>query len=333
MRRILFNKVKYFHMIISVILFFLGLFILIKGSNLVVTGASKLASFFNVSAWVIGTLIVGIGTSIPELSINIASIFRGTEVGIGSIIGSNIFNILFILGLTAIFIPLALKKEWVFGDVLFNIVAVAISGIFAFFPVFGGDYFGITRSEGFVLFILFLIWLWRALSKNNENDIEKEDTSEKVTGIVACFMLLVGLAGVFVGGQWVVDGAQVFSEYIGIHESVIGIIIIGIGTSFPELAISITAIRRKMGGLAIGNIVGSSIFDFIGILGISSFFGAQKVSINLSFDFFMAFLVSIILFISMFLGTKYKLERKEGLLFVFIYMIYIIFLLSKTFSI
>ncbi len=315
----------------TIILFLLGLFILVKSAGATVKGASAVARFFNVSSWVIGLLIVGIGTSIPELSINISSVIKGGEVGIGAIIGSNTYNILFILGLSALFAPLTLKKEWVHRDVVINILAILIAMIFGFLPVFGGAYAGITRPEGFVILILFCMWVWYmlTLSKNNIHAEEVQDT-EKVALLTAFFLIVIGLAGVFLGAQWVVEGAQIIATSLGVSEAIISVVIIGIGTSMPELVISIAAIRKKMGGIAIGNIIGSNIFDFIGIIGIASLFGSVSVPHDIAFDFSITLCASLMLLASMFLGTKYTLERKEGILFVSIYLAYLCFVLFRV---
>jgi cation:H+ antiporter len=319
----------------TVILFILGLYILVKGADATVKGATSLARFFNVSSWVIGVLIVGIGTSIPELSINISSVIKGEEVGVGTILGSNIFNILFILGLTSIAFPISLKKNWVYRDVILNMFAICIAGFFAFFHFFGEPFSGITRPEGFIIFLLFILWVWYILTTpdvcigQNCHEPENNFDTEGVTLIVAIFLIIFGLIGVFLGGNWVVDGAHQIANILKVPESIISILILGIGTSMPELMISISALRNKMGGIAIGNIIGSNIFDFIGILGISSIFGNIAISRDILFDFFVAFFATVMLFVSMMFGQKFTLERKEGVLFIIIYFGYIAYLLRR----
>jgi cation:H+ antiporter len=314
----------------SIILFVLGLYILIKGAGTTVRGASALARFFNVSSWIIGILIVGIGTSIPELSINVSSVIKGGQVGIGTILGSNIFNILFILGLTAIVTPLTLKKEWVYRDVILNICAIMIAAFFSFTNMFGDSYAGITRPEGFIIMILFVFWIWYIISLPNSDSTESEvKEQENVTVITAIFLIIVGIIGVLLGGHWVVEGAQIIASNLGIPEAIVSILIVGVGTSIPELAISIQALHKKMGGIAIGNIIGSNIFDFIGIIGIASMFGKISIPQNILFDFLVALLSTIMLLMSMCIGKKFTLERREGVLFILIYLAYILYMIFR----
>ena len=315
------------NMISSTVLFVLGLFILIKGAQGTVKGSRAIARFFGVSNWVIGVLIVGIGTSIPELSINIASVPEGTQVGIGTIIGSNIFNILFILGLSAIYAPVIFKKEWVHKDVFLSMVVVFVVGIFAFLPIFGGTFAGITHSEGFVILIGFALWIIYLLKQTRISD--EEDDSEEVTLLVAGILIVIGLVGVFVGGNWVVSGASMLAQSLGVSEAIVSILIVGVGTSLPELAVSIAALRKNAGGIAIGNIIGSNIFTFTGIIGITSLFGNITISPVVFGDFVMAFGVSFLLFISMFLGQKYTLTKQKGIIFVGVYVVYVIYLLFR----
>lgn len=311
----------------TITLLILGLIFLVKGAQSTVKGASALARFFNVSSWVIGLLIVGIGTSIPELSINISSAIRGGEVGVGTILGSNIFNILFILGISSLFVPLTLKKEWVHRDVVLNIFTIAITGFFAFTSIVGGDFLGINHVEGIILLFLFVFWVWYMLrlSKKTQHD-KSESDGDEVTLIAAGFLIVVGLVGVYLGGNWVVTGAQAIAQTLGVNEAIISILIIGTGTSFPELAISISAIRKNMGGIAIGNIIGSNIFDFIGIIGISSVFGQIAISPEILFDFGFALFASVLLFVSMIFGKGYVLQKREGIFFILIYITVSLFL-------
>lgn len=313
---------------LSLILFFVGFYVLIKGAKILVNGAVSVARIFNISNWFIGVVIVGIGTSIPELSINLASVFNGGTIGLGAIIGSNTFNILFILGISALFYPILMKKEWVLRDFLINIFSVVVTAIIIIFPVFGDNSFlGVTRSEALFLFSLFIGWILYMFYRKHSND----DNSEyKVFTVFTSFiMVLAGIIGVFVGGRWVVDGAEIIAQLFGASESLIGLTIVAVGTSLPELTVSITALIKRRTGIAVGNIVGSNIFDFLGIIGITALLRPIATFPSVQFDIFAALGATLLLFAFTFIGRRYILSRFEGLVFITVYVVYLILIIWR----
>lgn len=312
----------------SLILFGLGFYILIKGAKFLVRGAVSVANIFEVSSWFIGVVVVGIGTSIPEFSINIASVFDGNNIGLTTIIGSNIFNILVILGLAAILYPITISREWFFKDFPINVLAVAVASIFILFPVFGDKSFsGINQAEGFVLFALFLLWLYYMLHRKQSLD---EDYGHPVLTFITAFVMIVGgIVGVFFGGRWVVEGAHTIASLLGIAPELIGFTLVAIGTSLPELTVSLVALSKRNTGIAVGNIIGSNIFDFLGILGITALIKPVAIDEVVRFDIFAALLATLVLMVVSFTGKRFNITRRDGFILILLYIGYITFLFIR----
>ena len=312
-------------MYVNVFLFFLGFTFLLLGARWLISGATSLAKYFNISQWAIGVVIVGIGTSVPELAINIASVFNGTGVGVGTILGSNTFNLLVILGLSAIISPLVIYREWIQRDFLINIGAVLIVVILLFFPVLGDvSIHGITRPEGVILFSLFLLWFIYTIMRQPEHEIK---TDYKVFTFLTSFILIIaGIVGVFFGGRWIVGGAEVFARSLGVSEYIIGLTIVGMGTSVPELSVSLVAAFRRNASMAVGNVIGSNIFDFLGILGVVALFKNIITPERIGLDILVTLSATVLLFLVVFFGKRNILTRWEGFCFVALYAGYIIFL-------
>jgi len=314
--------------IISLILFFTGFYILIKGAKILVDGAISIARIFNISNWFTGVVIVGIGTSIPEFSINIASVFNNSPVGISAIIGSNTFNILFILGVSALFCPISMKKEWVIKDFLFNIIAVVVSAVVIIFPLFGkSGFLGVERIEA--LFLLTLFIGWSLYMFNRKIDDEKNVDYKIFSAFSSFVMIIVGFIGVFVGGHWVVDGAETIAVFFNASPALIGLTIVAAGTSLPELTVSMVALFKRRTEIAVGNIIGSNIFDFLGILGITALFRPIVVPSSAQFDIFATLGSVFLLFALTFIGRKYILSRTEGLIFIIGYILYLFFIIWR----
>ncbi|MEK7560173.1 MAG: calcium/sodium antiporter [Patescibacteria group bacterium] len=307
---------------ITIFLFFLGFYILVKGAGFLVDGAVSFAKRLNISHIVIGLIIVGIGTSIPEFAISfIANLSSEQEIGLGTVIGSNTFNILFILGLCAILFPLTLKEIWVRRDLLWNMVSVAIAGALALDGKISG-------LDGLIMLIIFIFWILH-VTKEGKNDHDGSEESFHVVAIpIAILMMLAGFLGTILGGKWVVDGAVEFAKSFGLNETIIGLTIVGIGTSLPELAVSLVAAYKKQPGIAVGNVIGSNIFDFLMILGTSALFKPIIFPKNLFFDTAITLFSAILLYIFMFTGERHTLKRFEGFLFLVLYIAYLLYIIN-----
>jgi len=318
------------------ILFFVGFITLIKGADLLVDGASTLARKIGVSSLVIGLTVVAFGTSAPELAVNIlASLEGNTDIAIGNILGSNIVNILLILGFSAVLYPLSvqngtIKKEIPFA-VFSVIVLVLLVGEVIFF---GADSAILSRLDGFVLisfFVLFLFYIYNLAKsdKKQKNLTAQAPEVDHVSITRSLVMIILGLAGLVIGGKWIVDGAVAFAQSFGVSEALIGLTIVAIGTSLPEMATSIVAAYKKNVDIAVGGIIGSNIFNIFWILGISSIIQPLPFSAALATDLRITFVVTLILFLSLFVGRKAVLERWQGALLVLMYIIYVISLIYR----
>ena len=305
----------------TIALFLVGLFILIRGAQILVKGASSLARILKVSPWFIGVAIVGVGTSVPELAINISAAFNGSTVGIGTIIGSNVFNTLVILGVASFITPIVLKRSHI-KDFVINALSVLVAGVFIIFPVLGDPSFvGVTSTEGYFLFALFIVWLIFMFGrKGASGDYGDFPILTASTSVV---MVLAGILGVLFGGEWVVQGAESFALYLGVSPSLVALTIVGIGTSLPELTVSIVAALKKNMGIAVGNVIGSNIFDFLGIIGIAAILHPISILSSVRFDIAAAFIATALLLLFVLVGRKLIIGRFECVLFWLAYIVYL----------
>jgi len=314
---------------LTYILFIVGFMLLIKGADLLVDGASSIAKKLKISAIVIGLTIVAFGTSMPELIVNIfASVGGNTDIAIGNILGSNIANILLILGISAIIYPLATKKNTVWKEIPLSLLAAILLGVMANdMLIDGAGFSGLTRIDGIILIAFFIIFLYYTFGIAKVSG-EASDTGIKQFGYLkSAVYIICGLAGLAIGGKWIVDGAVKIAELFNVSQSLIGLTIVAVGTSLPELATSAIAAYKKQTDIAIGNVVGSNIFNIFWILGVSSIIRPLPFNANSAVDILMTVFASLILFVIMFIGKKHTVERWQGALMVMIYIGYVGFLI------
>ena len=314
------------------ILFILGFVLLIKGADLLVDGSSSIAKKLKISSIVIGLTIVAFGTSAPELIVNIfASISGNTEIAIGNVLGSNIANILLVLGICAIIYPIVAKKNTIAKEIPFALLAAIMVGVMANdFLIDGSGFSGLTRIDGIVLISFFLIFLYYTfgIAKLKDAGIKGVEITDHGYFKSIVFVLL-GLVGLTVGGKWIVDGAVHIAEILDVSQSLIGLTVVAIGTSLPELATSAVAAYKKQTDIAIGNIVGSNIFNIFWILGLSSIVRPLPFEQSSNFDIGMTIFASLLLFVVMFIGRKRVIERWQGILMVLLYVAYVVFLVIR----
>lgn len=283
-------------------LLIIGLGILIVGASVLVSGARSIAHLLGIPVWFTGLVIVGIGTSVPELAINVAAALRGSGVGLGTIIGSNTFNILVIIGVSALLAPIALRREWVLRDLTLNVLAICAASAMIFFPLLGdASFVGITQPEAAVLLALFVAWMAYMFTRGKREDDGAE--YRVYSGLTSVLFIAVGIVGVFFGGQWVVSGAETLATALGVSPGLIALTVLGAGTSLPELTVSVVAFLRGHRSIAVGNVIGSNIFDFLGILGIAGTIAPIVVASRVQFDIAAAFGAAFLLF---------YLSRKTG---------------------
>jgi len=315
---------------LTYILFIAGFFLLIKGADLLVDGSTSVAKKLNISNIVIGLTIVAFGTSAPEFIVNIfASIQGNTEIAIGNILGSNIANILLILGISAIIYPLTAKKNTILKEIPLSLLAIIVLGFMANDAIIDDVAFsGITRIDGFILLSFFIIFLYYTFGiTKSTNDIAEKNQIKAYGYTKTILLIILGLIGLTVGGKWIVDGAVKIAELFNVSQSLIGLTIIAIGTSLPELATSAVAAYKKQSDIAIGNVVGSNIFNIFWILGASAIIRPLPFNADYNGDIAMTVLASALLFLVMFIGKKRVIERWQGIFMVTTYVGYIVFLI------
>lgn len=319
---------------LTYLLFIAGFFFLIKGAGFLVDGSASIAKKLKVSSIVIGLTIVAFGTSTPELIVNIfASATGNTEIAIGNILGSNIFNILFILGISSIIYPLVAKKNTAWKEVPLSLLAAILVGILANDALIdNGNFSGLTRIDGIVFMSFFIIFIYYTFSISKitiTEEITDETVVKEISYLKSTLFIIGGLLGLVIGGKWIVDGAVKIAEMFSVSQSLIGLTIVAAGTSLPELATSAVAAYKKQSDIAIGNIVGSNIFNIFFILGISAIIHPLPFQISSSLDIIMTILASAILFSIMFIGKNRTIEKWQGILMILVYIGYIIFLINS----
>lgn len=323
-------------MILTIFLFITGFIFLIKGADILVDGSSSIAKKMKISDLVIGLTIVAFGTSAPELIISsIASLQGSTGISLGNIIGSNISNTLLILGTAAVITPLVIKKHTVHKEIPFSLLAVvAVAIMINDYAMDGHTSNALTRSDGLVLILFFIIFMYYTfgMSKNREGvlqGITSKNEVEEFHNFRSVVMIVIGLLGLFFGGRWIVSGAMEIALTLGLSESLVGLSIVAIGTSLPELAASAVAARRGKADIAIGNIVGSNIFNFLWVLGVASAISPIEFDTALNVDIFSLIGITFVLILLMYVGKKRVLDKYEGLALLGLYLFYISFLIYR----
>lgn len=321
-------------MITVYILFILGIILLIKGADWLVDGASSLAKKLGVSTLVIGLTVVAFGTSMPELIVNImAAINNASGVAFGNIIGSNISNILLVLGATALIYNLKIKKTIIKKGIPFAFLSVIVLLVLA-----NKKSGFITRLDGIIMLLFFAIFLYYTYeiftSSKNRRAKRAEKKSKKIeiqkhSNLIISLMLIGGLIALYFGGIWTVKGAVFIAKQFGLSQFLISATIIAIGTSLPELITSITAALRKDADMAIGNIIGSNIFNILWVLGITSIISPIAIPSFIIIDIIILAVITLLLFSFMFFGKKEELEKHQGILFILLYLAYIIFIVLR----
>lgn len=308
------------HILIAVVLLCTGFFLLIVGSNYFVDGASAFAKRLQIPQLIIGLTIVAMGTSLPEASVSIrAGLTDLPEIAVGNIVGSNIFNVLVILGLSTLVTPLMVQKSTYRLELPFLII---VTGILLFY----GDKGYISRGNGVVFLLLFTIYLLYLLANSVSDD--GLASSMNIPKARQYLYIIGGLAAIILGSKLAVHSATGIADYLGVSDRVISLTIVAAGTSLPELATSVAAARKKNADIAIGNIVGSNIFNILFILGITAIIRPIPVDAAFFVDTSIAALSVVLLLVCILLTKQKRIGRLAGLLMILLYGLYLRFLLS-----
>ncbi len=313
-------------MILNIVLLIVGFILLIKGADVFVEGASKVAAMLNIPQIVIGLTIVAFGTSAPEAAVSIASSFKGTAgIAIGNIIGSNIANVLLILGVSGIIGALTIKKNTYFIETPFVIL---ITIVLLTLGYLGGS---ISKLDGCILwafFLVFLFYLYRLTKKGDDtavDDIPELDENDRLWKLI--IMIVLGIVCVVVGSQVTVDSASYIAKEFGVADRIIGLTIVSIGTSLPELVTSVSASFKGKNDIAIGNIIGSNIFNILFVLGTASLVAPQGILFASSFIIDGVISIGAIILFMLFIGKDMKLKKYGAFLMLISYISYIIYIL------
>lgn len=305
-----------------------GLALLIYGADWLVSGASSVAHTWGISPLVVGLTIVAFGTSMPELTVNIYSALTGaTDLAVGNVIGSNIANILLVLGLAAIVYPLSVKSSTVKWEIPLAFLAsilLLVSGLDVYLDGAPADV--LTRTDGFGLLALFVVFFFYvvALTKlHHTTDKDIAGDTDAKPAWLSGVLILGGLVGLVVGGKILVDQAVILATLAGLSESVIGLTVVAVGTSLPELATSVIAAMKKQVDIAVGNVVGSNIFNIFWILGVTAVITPLPIPEGFVIDASVAAVATAILFASIFIGRKKHIDRWQGWVFVALYLCYL----------
>lgn len=325
--------------LISIIFVLLGLFLLVKGADWFVDGASGLAHRFNVPHMVVGLTVVALGTSLPELMVSVQAAIQGSpSLTLSNIIGSNIANILLILGVAAIINPLIIHSRTVFKEIPFALLAAVVLFVLALAPVINGagtlssnpqDIVGVLQlSDGIIFLSICIIFLYYNFSlikagSNAHQDIDLMSIKKIV------LLIIIGIVSLAIGSTLTVDNAIILATELGLSEALIGITLVAIGTSFPELVTSIVASRKKQGDIVLGNVIGSNILNIFFILGLSASIVDLHVSSLLVFDLVILIFSNIILLITIFLFKLYSIRKIEGVILVLCYILYTVFVVLR----
>lgn len=302
----------------------LGFVLLVWGADTFVLGASSLATKLGISSLIIGLTVVAFGTSAPELTVSVTAGLAGSnEIAISNVLGSNIFNLLVVVGGSAIFCQLVAEKELMQRDW----IAVIGSTIFLFACIAFDRY--LSRMEGILLLVIFIVVVGMQLHSAKKSRTTSDETvAENNTAhpILIVFQIVVGAVCIVVGGQFVVDGATGIALFMGLSETLIGLTIIAIGTSLPELVTSLAAARRGENAIAIGNAIGSCLFNILLILGVSATLSPIPIEMTAVFDTFVFLLVCIVLYIP---AKMNVLGRSVGIFAVLAYALYTVFIILR----
>lgn len=314
------------NVLLMIILLIGGFVLLVKGADFFVDGACDLSDKMKIPAYIVGLTVVAFGTSLPEAAVSItASLQHSNEIAIGNVIGSNIFNTLVVLGASAIFTPIAVGKNILKRDFPFCILITAAMLILLITPFNGG--IALTSIDGIILLVVFAVFMTMSVISAKKGSVSVSAPA-KIVPLWKCILfILVGAAGVIIGGQMTVKGAKALALMAGLEEKVIALTVVAIGTSLPELVTSVAAARKHRNDIAIGNVIGSNIFNILFILGMSATIEKLTTDIHVVID--TCVLTAILLLTFLFALFRKKINRGAGITMVLIYVAYTVYLLIR----
>ena len=324
-----------------------GFVLLIVGADIFVEGSSAIAKLFKIPSIIIGLTIVAFGTSLPEASVSISAALAGSnDIAISNVIGSNLFNMLVVLGASALILPVRSNEAAVKKEIPFSIIITAVLGAIlcfgakfaeaaipelSFFEKLNGASFSLGRIGGIVLVALLALYMyWQisgALKARKSGEDEEQEDGKNISPFMAVEMIILGIVGIIIGGNFVVDNATIIAQNFGMSDTFIGLTIVALGTSLPELVTSVVAAKKGESDLALGNVIGSNIFNIVFILGFSAIISPMAVNVTAIYD--IAILIGISVVAWIFAKTKKTVSRGEGAIMLGMYVAYFVYILLR----
>ena len=316
-------------MILALIQLVIGFLFLVKGADLFVDGASSVAKKLRIPAFVIGLTIVAFGTSAPELAVSITAALKGSnDIAIGNVVGSNIFNTLVVLGASAAITPIVVDKGMIKRDYPLSIFAAVLLGILAMDTIFfKADAMSLGRLDGVLLLVAFAGFMVITIKAGMDGRTDEEDVSEVMPVVKSLIFIVIGLAGIVWGGDLSVEGAKEIARFFGLSEAIIGLTIVALGTSLPELVTSVIAAKKGESDIAVGNVIGSNIFNVFLILGLSSAILPMNVSGTYLYDIGMLIGVMVLTYLP--IAKTKKITRSMGIVMILVYAVYTAYLIMR----
>lgn len=320
-------------MVTAIIFLVAGFLFLVKGADCFVDGASSIAKRLRIPSFIIGLTIVAFGTSAPELAVSLSAAIKGSnDIAIGNVVGSNIFNTLVVLGASAAITPITVKKGIIRKDYPLSILAAVLLGILSLDMIlFKAPAMTLGRMDGIILLIVFSFFMYTTLKEgmkqrtasiqDDENDISSMPIGKSI------FIMLIGLAGIIIGGDLSVDGAKEIARAFGLSEALIGLTIVAFGTSLPELVTSVIAAKKGESDIAVGNVIGSNIFNVFLILGLSATILPMNVSSSYLYDILILIVIMTATYIP--IAKTKKVGRGMGSAMVVTYLLYTTYLILR----
>ncbi|MGN0292975.1 MAG: calcium/sodium antiporter [Lachnospiraceae bacterium] len=309
------------------ILLILGFVLLVKGADFFVEGSSSVAKLLRIPTIIIGLTIVAFGTSAPELAVSISASLSGSnDIAVGNVIGSNIFNLMMVLGLCSLLAPMPMDKKILNGDYLYAILAAAVMLL-----LFGFDH-DLSRLDGIILLIMFAYFMGKTVRSALKNraagtDDDDEEEIKVLSPLLSVVYIIGGMAAIVIGGNLVVDNASLIAASFGLSETLIGLTVVAFGTSLPELVTSMVASKKGENGLALGNVIGSNLFNILFVLATSTTISPMKVDVLSTFD--AIFLIAVSVLIWLMAKKDYQIGRMRGVIMVALYLAYTVYIIMR----
>lgn len=314
------------------IILIIGFFLLIKGADIFVDGASSIAKKIGIPSVIVGLTIVSLGTSAPELAVSLISSFNGNNgIAVGNVLGSNLFNTLVVLGGTAIVAPLIIKKCTIKRDYVTTLL-VTILTCFLIFGLVPKSENMLSRISGIILLVVCIIYMFILVKAAKKDSVKDEENTSEIKMSKNILLSLIGVVGIVFGGNLVVDSATNIAYALGMSEKLVGLTIVAVGTSLPELVTSIVAALKGENDIALGNVLGSNIFNLVLILGASATISPITVSGVMVIDFIILIAVTLFIGALIFFNKKEekRLGRLEGIILVGMYVAYLVYIIMRN---